>query len=362
MTASSATWDPVVGTTVGPGGGKRMEASAPVYVTGTREEALAGPERRARASVPGRPRSPRRRRLLRQTDGFPLLVGGAWPSYVTRFTAAEPVEDSTAPEAKPPVERFDAGVPVRPARPGRPAPGRARGGSPHDRSAWTSARMVGSSGGGTAPGAAGRDHGGMNPVTPPSLPLPLGLAWATPPASWSLDGDVLTVTAAARTDLFTDPLDGTRRQDAALALTAPPDGDWQLSARLRVGFAGAWDAGALVVHADDEHWAKLTFERAPDGTDGVFSVVTRGRSDDAVAAPVTVDALWLRISRTGDRFAFHSSEDGARWRLVRQFALGTDRPVRVGVVAQSPVGDGCRTAFDRLRLTPTTLAHLFDGR
>ncbi|MFD6245508.1 DUF1349 domain-containing protein [Streptomyces roseolus] len=202
----------------------------------------------------------------------------------------------------------------------------------------------------------------MNPTTSPSLPLPLGLAWATPPASWSLDGDVLTVTAAARTDLFTDPLDGTRRRDAALALTAPPDGDWQLSARVRVGFAGAWDAGALIAHADDEHWAKLTFERAPDGTDGVFSVVTRGRSDDAVAAPVTVDALWLRISRTGDRFAFHSSEDGARWRLVRQFALGTDRPVRVGVVAQSPVGDGCRTAFDRLRLTPTTLAHLFDGR
>ncbi|MEU2544645.1 DUF1349 domain-containing protein [Streptomyces roseolus] len=202
----------------------------------------------------------------------------------------------------------------------------------------------------------------MNPAAPPRSPLPLGLAWATPPASWSLDGDVLTVTAAARTDLFTDPLDGTRRQDAALALTAPPDGDWQLSARLRVGFAGAWDAGALIVHADDEHWAKLTFERAPDGTDGVFSVVTRGRSDDAVAAPVTVDALWLRISRTGDRFVFHSSEDGERWSLVRQFALGTDRPVRVGVVAQSPVGDGCRAVFDRLRLTPTTLAHLFDGR
>ncbi|MFD6362433.1 hypothetical protein ACFWFX_21630 [Streptomyces roseolus] len=120
MTASSATWGPVVGTTVGPGGGKRMEASAPVYVTGTREEALAWPERRARASAPGRPRSPRRRRLLRRTGGFPLVVDGAWPSYVTRFTAAEPVEDSTAPEAKPPVERFDAGVPVRPARGDRP--------------------------------------------------------------------------------------------------------------------------------------------------------------------------------------------------------------------------------------------------
>ncbi|MEU3608573.1 DUF1349 domain-containing protein [Streptomyces sp. NPDC035033] len=192
--------------------------------------------------------------------------------------------------------------------------------------------------------------------------LPLSLEWVTAPASWSLDGDVLSVTAAARTDLFTDPLDGARRRDAALALTVPPDGDWQLTARLRVGFAGTWDAGGLVVHAGDDHWAKLTFERAPDGTPGVYSVVTRGRSDDAVAGAVAADALWLRISRTGERFAFHSSEDGHAWRLVRQFALGAPGPVRAGIGAQSPVGEGCRADFDHLRLTPTTLAHLFDGR
>ncbi|MFF6897558.1 DUF1349 domain-containing protein [Streptomyces hydrogenans] len=202
----------------------------------------------------------------------------------------------------------------------------------------------------------------MNAEPRPALPLPLDLAWVTAPASWSLDGGVLAVTAAARTDLFTDPLDGSRRQDAALALTVPPEGDWQLSARLRVGFADAWDAGALVVWGDDDHWAKLTFERAPDGTPGVFSVVTRGRSDDAIAAPVAADALWLRISRTGDRLAFHSSEDGRVWALVRQFALGGPGAVRVGVGAQSPVGDGCRAEFEALRLTPTPLAHLFDGR
>ncbi|MFJ3611135.1 DUF1349 domain-containing protein [Streptomyces hydrogenans] len=202
----------------------------------------------------------------------------------------------------------------------------------------------------------------MNTEPHPDLPLPLDLAWVTAPASWSLDGGVLAVTAAARTDLFTDPLDGSRRQDAALALTVPPEGDWQLSARLRVGFADAWDAGALVVWGDDDHWAKLTFERAPDGAAGVYSVVTRGRSDDAIAGTVTADALWLRISRTGDRLAFHSSEDGSVWALVRQFALGGPGAVRVGVGAQSPVGDGCRAEFEALRLAPTPLAHLFDGR
>ncbi|MGW0120665.1 DUF1349 domain-containing protein [Streptomyces sp. NPDC003327] len=192
--------------------------------------------------------------------------------------------------------------------------------------------------------------------------LPLALDWVTAPESWSVDGDVLTVTAGPRTDTFTDPLDGTRRRDAALALTAPPDGDWQLTARLRVGFRSAWDAGGLAVLADDDHWAKLTFERAPDGTPSVYSVVTRGRSDDAPAGPVTADALWLRVSRTGERYAFHASDDGRFWRLVRQFALAATGPVRVGVVAQSPVGPGCRVDFDSLGLEPTTLAHLFDGR
>ncbi|MEX0171043.1 DUF1349 domain-containing protein [Streptomyces sp. LMG1-1-1.1] len=192
--------------------------------------------------------------------------------------------------------------------------------------------------------------------------LPLGLDWTIAPATWSLAAGVLTVTAAPRTDVFTDPVSGAARRDAAMALTGPPEGDWQFSARLRVGFRSAWDAGALIVRSDDEHWAKLNFEQAPDGAPSVYSVVTRGRSDDALAGPVAGDALWLRISRIGEGFAFHVSDDGEFWRLVRQFALDGPRPVRVGIEVQSPVGDGCRVHFDDIRLTPTSLAHLFDGR
>ncbi|MFJ8660447.1 DUF1349 domain-containing protein [Streptomyces sp. NPDC093795] len=194
------------------------------------------------------------------------------------------------------------------------------------------------------------------------ISLPLAMEWLTAPEAWSLSEGVLSVTAAPRTDVFTDPVGGDVRRDAAVALTHPPEGDWQLSARLRVGFRSAWDAGALVVWADDDHWGKLTFEQAHDGVPSVYSVVTRGRSDDALAGPVTGDALWLRISRVGEGFAFHVSEDGGFWRLVRQFDLGGVRAVRVGIVAQSPVGEGCRVDFDAFRLAPTTLAHLFDGR
>ncbi|MFG3191902.1 hypothetical protein [Streptomyces omiyaensis] len=122
------TWGLVVETTVGIGERKHVEATVVAHVTGSREEALAELERRARSYSPSHPLSPRRSRLLRQGDGFLLVVDGAWQSYVTRFTVAELLVDSAAPAPAPepdpwpveePVARDADGIPVRPAWLGR---------------------------------------------------------------------------------------------------------------------------------------------------------------------------------------------------------------------------------------------------
>ncbi|MEU5533747.1 hypothetical protein [Streptomyces sp. NPDC020362] len=127
------TWGLVIETTVGVGERKHMEAHVLAHLAGPREQALAELERRARSYSPEHPRSPKRRRLLRQGDGFLLVVDGAWQSYVTRFTVAELLEDSdpepvvktsTRPAAPPgepeqQVKRYADGVPVKPAWLGR---------------------------------------------------------------------------------------------------------------------------------------------------------------------------------------------------------------------------------------------------
>ncbi|MEV0693246.1 hypothetical protein [Streptomyces sp. NPDC050388] len=140
------TWGLVIETTMGVGERKHTEAYVLAHVTGEREEALAELERRARNHSPAHPRNPKRRRLLRQDDGFLLVVDGAWQSFVTRFTVAELLEDSDAPPApepvvetvpepvveapsapvaaaaepvEQPVERYADGVPVKPAWLGR---------------------------------------------------------------------------------------------------------------------------------------------------------------------------------------------------------------------------------------------------
>ncbi len=123
MSAERA-WGLVVETTVGTGERKHTEAQVVAHVTGSRQEALAELERRARSYSPAHPLSPRRRRLLRVGDGLLLVVDGAWQSFVTRFTVAELLEDSAAPHVPAPVteappEPVDEASPPAPAAPPR---------------------------------------------------------------------------------------------------------------------------------------------------------------------------------------------------------------------------------------------------
>lgn len=178
---------------------------------------------------------------------------------------------------------------------------------------------------------------------------------------WMSDGTAGVLTAPARSDWFVDPADGRVTATAPLLLT-PVTGDFQLAARVGADLRSTFDAAALFVHGGETVWAKLALERAPDGTDMVVTVVTRGVSDDANGPTVpTSTGRWLRISRIGAVYALHHSADGTRWSLARWFTLGPVDEHRVGLSVQSPLGDGLTARVDGLRLTATTLAELRDG-
>src|SRR5438477_881248 len=153
----------------------------------------------------------------------------------------------------------------------------------------------------------------------PSIPAPL--RWALPPVSWKIGDDgALAITAGPRTDMFVNPA------GADVVLNAPrlvfaPSGDFMLSARVTVEFAATFDAGVLLLYAGERSWAKLCFEYSPQRQPMIVSVVTQGFSDDANAYVVAGNQTFLRVSRLGRAFAFHASDDGAYWQLIRNFTL-----------------------------------------
>jgi uncharacterized protein len=137
-------------------------------------------------------------------------------------------------------------------------------------------------------------------------------------------------------------------------------GDFQLSARVTVDFQASFDAGVLVLWDDERSWAKLCFEASPALEPMVVSVVTRGVSDDCNSFVVEADHVWLRVARLGRAYAFHASNDGRHWQLIRHFGL-CDAAPRVGFLAQSPRGEGCSVRFEEIRFAATRLADLRSG-
>ena len=199
--------------------------------------------------------------------------------------------------------------------------------------------------------------------------IPFELAWDLAPEHWepvvgsaSREAGVL-IEAGPLTDLFASP------DDLVPSLNAPrligvPDSRFQLSALVEVEFGSTFDAGVLLVWVNERSWAKLCLEYSPAGQPMVVSVVTRGRSDDANSRDVAGSATWLRISRsTAGSYAFHAATDGVHWSLIRHFHLdtGPDEVVRIGFLAQSPTGEGCRASFSQLRYLPDALDDLRSG-
>ncbi|MET9735781.1 DUF1349 domain-containing protein [Streptomyces sp. NPDC006458] len=194
--------------------------------------------------------------------------------------------------------------------------------------------------------------------------LPFPLRTYGPDGHWSNEDGVLTGWAGPGQDRFVPPTDeGLDPACDAPRLLGAPEGDFQLIARVTVGFNSAFDAGVLYVHVGDRAWAKLCLEYSPE-VPTVCTVVTRGHSDDANSFTVDGSSVWLRVSRTGRAFAFHASRDGERWTFVRLFTLGGEQETGaalVGFMAQAPLGEGCVVTYDHIEFRPYWPADLRDG-
>jgi regulation of enolase protein 1 (concanavalin A-like superfamily) len=192
--------------------------------------------------------------------------------------------------------------------------------------------------------------------------IPVALQWKNSPIDWSVEpGDSLTVMADKETDWFVDPAGGPNKNNAPVALFAPPDSSFLLSARVRVDFAASFDAGVLHIRADNDRWAKLCFEYSPQRQPMIVSVVTRGVSDDCNSAVIDGQEVYLRIAYTPQTIAFHYSLDGRYWHLARYFTLGKPDSLQVGFSSQAPTGTNCKAVFSEISYRVGTLKNNRNG-
>jgi uncharacterized protein len=190
--------------------------------------------------------------------------------------------------------------------------------------------------------------------------LPFALSWQVEPVEFRAGSNSLVAEAGSETDLFVDPGTQAAHRNAP-RLVGQVAGDFRVAARVSVGFRTTFDAGALLIWATDQSWAKLCFELSPQGNHTVVSVVTRAVSDDCNSFATERDEIWLRLARLGPAFAFHASSDGRHWELIRHFALEVDTGLLAGFLVQSPRGVGCVARFEEISFAPTRLVDIRSG-
>jgi uncharacterized protein len=201
----------------------------------------------------------------------------------------------------------------------------------------------------------------MTTVVLPGVPFPFE-PWGDPPCTAEVADGTLTLTSGPSSDLFIDPAgEESARPDGGRLTGLPGDRDFTFSARVSVQFASVFDAGVLLLHLSERRWAKLCYELSPQRRPTAVTVVTRSMSDDSNSFETAGGPLWLRITRSGRAWAFHASEDGGWWRLLRYFTLGESSGARIGFMSQSPTGAGCTAVFDNIVYKPGAPADLRDG-
>ncbi|MUL41278.1 DUF1349 domain-containing protein [Streptomonospora sp. PA3] len=191
--------------------------------------------------------------------------------------------------------------------------------------------------------------------------FPVPMRWINAPASFEVPGyDRLVVSSPTYTDLFTDAGSGARF-DSAPALVGGLDGDFCVSALVRIDLAQTFDAAVLLLYHSPDTWAKLCLELSPQGVPTIVSVVNRGVSDDcnSFQAPPEAGEVRLRACRLGSAYAFHARVGEGPWQLVRYFALHDE--VEAGFLVQSPQGQGATARFEEIGYSAERLADVRDG-
>ncbi len=177
----------------------------------------------------------------------------------------------------------------------------------------------------------------------------------------SINGDSIVISAMKGTDLYTDP-QGKTHADNTPRLMFRPQGDFIFSAKVSAPLNTAYDGGALLIYADENHWAKLLFERFKSGRNGISTDVAIGTGDGAYHGTRPGTHQYLKVVRYGNAYIFYSSEDGAQWHFLRHFAFEADGPVKVGFTAQAPIAESLKVEFSDVKYRPETFKDFWQGK
>lgn len=192
--------------------------------------------------------------------------------------------------------------------------------------------------------------------------------WLKEKSKITKEGDKITIVAPPGSDFFHGASENNEEGFLPEILSNAPfyhteiEGDFVMKVKVSHDFKDVYDSASIMVMKDLDCWAKACFEYTDFDTHAVVSVVTKGESDDANGCNLDRNSAWLQICRVKNDFAFHYSVDGEHFYMMRQFHLPADSVIKVGLLAQAPVGNGGDRVYEFLSIENRTVKNIRAGQ
>lgn len=174
--------------------------------------------------------------------------------------------------------------------------------------------------------------------------------WFNEPENWSVASGRLTMDVTPKSDYWRISHYGFTVDDAPFYY-AEYGGEFEAKVKISGDYKVRFDQAGMMIRLDHENYIKTGIEFV-DGKYNLSTVVTHHTSDwSVIALDRPVDFIWIKAVRRLDAIEIFYSFDDKEYFMMRNAWIEANRPVKVGMFAACPDGDGFKATFSDFKVT-----------
>ena len=174
--------------------------------------------------------------------------------------------------------------------------------------------------------------------------------WFNEPSDWSISGDKLTMNVTPKSDYWRVSHYGFTVDDAPFYY-AEYGGEFEAKVKITGDYKVRFDQAGMMIRLDHENYIKTGIEFV-DRKYNLSTVVTHTTSDwSVIALDRPVEAIWIKAVRRLDAIEIFYSFDDKDYHMMRNAWMQANHPVRIGMFAACPDGDGFEATFSDFTVT-----------
>lgn len=174
--------------------------------------------------------------------------------------------------------------------------------------------------------------------------------WFNEPEHWQIDGSTLVMDVTPHSDYWRISHYGFTVDDAPFYY-AEYGGEFEAKVRISGAYKARFDQAGLMIRLDHENYIKTGIEYV-DGKYNLSTVVTHKTSDwSVIALDRPVEFIWIKAVRRLDAIEIFYSFDDKTYHMMRNAWVEANHPVRIGMFAACPDGEGFKASFSDFKVT-----------